>query len=319
MEKNIYTIIQDWHELFKNGTITEDEFNLKKNELLNLEKITIEDIAKEKKLDDIWDKKNAKSFYKKILIGLGILCLVFILFNIYNKIRGNNEKKENDQFETESSETFPTYGKFIVQADNSNTVHFYAEPNITTEKKSYFSTADTVYVSKTENGFGYVEFINSNGQNSIGWLPLEKMIYCGECPAQTEEEGENKINKANSNIKNKINEFLENNIGNQFCYFVNTDEEKNENGYCTYNLVIKVVNSNEVSGSYNYIPNVDVDSFGGELKGKINGDFIEGILISEGEGMTSEEKFKLKITKEIALIKFENEPEKVMNRDKNCK
>ena len=27
MERNIYAIIQDWHELLKNGTITEDEFN----------------------------------------------------------------------------------------------------------------------------------------------------------------------------------------------------------------------------------------------------------------------------------------------------
>ena len=42
MERNIYAIIQDWHELLKNGTITEDEFNSKKNELLNIEKIKSE-------------------------------------------------------------------------------------------------------------------------------------------------------------------------------------------------------------------------------------------------------------------------------------
>lgn len=30
MEKNVYEIIQDWHELLKSGIITEDEFIAKK-------------------------------------------------------------------------------------------------------------------------------------------------------------------------------------------------------------------------------------------------------------------------------------------------
>jgi hypothetical protein len=33
MEKNIYQVLQDWHELLKSGAITEAEFTAKKNEL----------------------------------------------------------------------------------------------------------------------------------------------------------------------------------------------------------------------------------------------------------------------------------------------
>jgi len=43
MEKNVYQVLQDWHELLKSGVITEEEFAAKKNELLGGEK-------KEKKL-----------------------------------------------------------------------------------------------------------------------------------------------------------------------------------------------------------------------------------------------------------------------------
>ena len=37
MDKNIYEIIKDWHELFQNGIITEEEFIAKKKELLETE------------------------------------------------------------------------------------------------------------------------------------------------------------------------------------------------------------------------------------------------------------------------------------------
>ena len=63
MERNIYAIIQDWHELLKNGTITEDEFNSKKNELLNIEKIKSEEQGKQNVHDTIEFEKS-KSFFK---------------------------------------------------------------------------------------------------------------------------------------------------------------------------------------------------------------------------------------------------------------
>lgn len=316
MEKNIYEIIQNWHELLKNGTITEVEFNTKKVELLNFEKKNNETLEKEKKNENVEYEKSTNYFHITFYILAGLVCATILFYNIYESWNKNNN--ESETFTNENIDYVPTYGKYIVQADNTNLVHFYEKPDIATQKKSYFSTKDTVYVSKIENGYGYVKFININGKNSIGWLPMDKLNFCERCEIQTSEDGESTYNYEEKNTRSEIAEFLNNNKDNQFCYFVNTDDEKNENGYSKYILKINIKNENEIVGQYQYIPNIETDSFGGELKGKINGDILEGILISEGEGMTNEEKFKLKISKEIAVIKFENEPEKVMNRDRNC-
>jgi quinol-cytochrome oxidoreductase complex cytochrome b subunit len=181
MEKNIYSIIQDWHELFKNGTINEHEFNLKKNELLNFEKIKNEAGEKAKDIEKIEYEKSKKFFNRAYIFTAVIFALIFS-FIIYNNVKDNNEGNiEQASFENEPNENDNKLGNYIVNADSLNLVHFYDEPEISTAKKSYFSTNDTVYVAQIENNFGYVSFINSSGQRSSGWLPLIKMNYCQEC------------------------------------------------------------------------------------------------------------------------------------------
>lgn len=181
MEKNIYEIIQDWHELLKNGTITEDEFNSKKNELLNFEKLKNEVSEKEEENEKIEYGKSKKFVYKSFYIFAGVVCAGILFFNIYKSMNKNEEQMENENYNTENVKNNQVIGNYIIEADNSNLVHFYDKPEISTERKAYFSTKDTVYVSRIENDFGYVEFLNSNGKKSIGWLQLINMNYCAEC------------------------------------------------------------------------------------------------------------------------------------------
>ena len=185
MEKNIYAIIQDWHELFKNGTITEDEFNSKKNELLNFEKKKIEEQEKQRTNENVEFEKSKRFVHNSILYTLLIICFGILVFYYYNQYENKNIETENSF--VESDENDAVLGNYIIQADSLNLVHFYENSDINTEKKAYFSTNDTVYVAQIENGFGYVRFLNSRGQKSIGWLPLEKMIYCEECSNENSE------------------------------------------------------------------------------------------------------------------------------------
>lgn len=180
MGTTIYEIIQDWHELHKNGTISEQEFNLKKQELLNIEKRKSENQQKQTVNDKIEFKKSGSFFNNVIFYTLGIICVGILLIFLYYR-NSNSEQLKDEDNTIGIVKNDPILGNYIVDADNSNLVHFYKEPDFSTEKKAYFSTKDTVYVSKIENGFGYVRFTNSNGQKSIGWLQLEKMNYCEEC------------------------------------------------------------------------------------------------------------------------------------------
>jgi hypothetical protein len=63
-------------------------------------------------------------------------------------------------------------GYYYVNANDEYYVYFYASPNLNDRKQSYFNSKDQVYISAIENGFGYLEFTNSRGQTSKGWILL---------------------------------------------------------------------------------------------------------------------------------------------------
>jgi len=58
MEKNAYEIIQDWHELLKNGIISEDEFITKKKELLGNEEAKNANVETEILVESYSDNQN---------------------------------------------------------------------------------------------------------------------------------------------------------------------------------------------------------------------------------------------------------------------
>lgn len=228
MEKNNYEIIQEWHALLKNGTITEEEFTAKKNQLLNVDKINREKIEQHAITHKVEFEKSKGFFDNSVLILVGFVCVVVLgvyLYTIkdeFKKSEYENETTivENDttsyQFDrTEDDNTTeykneptvvkedvvevesntvgssddayddsydkPVSGNYIVNANENHLVYFYETPDLSTKKKAYFSTEDKVYISEFKNGFGFVEFVNSRGQKSVGWLQLSEISYCNDC------------------------------------------------------------------------------------------------------------------------------------------
>ena len=177
MEKTVYEIIQDWHEIYKNGVISEDEFITKKKELLETDKSEIETFENEPEIivesisdtkynyhEDVYEEESFVSKYRLIIIFTIICLLIFGSFYYFQNIK----KSE------------PIIGTYIINADNNNLVHFHTEPDINTERNAYFNSRDTVYVSQIVNNFGYVEFENDRHQKSKGWIKLEDMEYYQE-------------------------------------------------------------------------------------------------------------------------------------------
>ncbi len=177
MEKNIYDIIQDWHELLKNGTISEEEFIAKKKELLANGQSIDKTKGKEAILFTESENKNYYDYHEEIYEEESFISkyrLFIILATICLLIFGYYYYKKNKTINSNSQSTIGTY---IINSDNNNLVHFYTKPNIETQRKSYFSTRDTVYVSEIQNGFGYIEFKNDRNQKSKGWIRLNDMIF----------------------------------------------------------------------------------------------------------------------------------------------
>ena len=192
MEKNIYSIIQDWHKLLENGTISENEFLAKKNELLNSEKIdTVIESVDRKKIPIL-----------KLSIILGVLFLAFFGIYFYQiKIKGSDysaqysdtkadsNKNELDDYlyETDNDkygtydETADNFGYYVVDNAVTDKAYFHENPRSTRKRKAYLTDKDNFIVEKIHQDFGYVEFTNSKGTVTKGWLNMQELKQCEYC------------------------------------------------------------------------------------------------------------------------------------------
>ena len=133
------------------------------------------------------------------IIGLGILGKVFITDQVdyeLNKgtqkvksawndlIKPNNENSASNNtidttFATDNSShsasTATTTSEYYVNASESNQVHFYNSPNYNSMRNSYFNSREKVTALRIENGFAYIEFINTDNQSSKGWVALSDL------------------------------------------------------------------------------------------------------------------------------------------------
>ncbi len=64
-------------------------------------------------------------------------------------------------------------GEYEINASIEDKAFFYSKPDLNFMKKSYFSTVEKVYFQKFDGDFGYVEFVNSEGQMSKGWISVK--------------------------------------------------------------------------------------------------------------------------------------------------
>jgi hypothetical protein len=131
------------------------------------------------------------SVYKKE-VAFGILGQVFVYNEVtsaYGEVKEfidriiSDELKDNkneDIFEEKNvDEPFISDIKensyYFVNASNDEFIYFYETPNLNDRKNSYFNTKEKVFVGTLENGFGYVEFTNSEGESSKGWIRLNDL------------------------------------------------------------------------------------------------------------------------------------------------
>jgi uncharacterized membrane protein YvbJ len=88
----------------------------------------------------------------------------------------NTTTVQSQQTETVSNTTQFQPGYYIANGNETNKIYFHNAPDQATRRKAYLSTQETVYVQKVQNNFGYIEFTNSNGQSSFGWVEMQFLI-----------------------------------------------------------------------------------------------------------------------------------------------
>jgi uncharacterized membrane protein YvbJ len=140
-----------------------------------------------------------KKFDKKIKSWLIIIIVVliivstFIIWHYSNSkdpaslndeiLKGNVIVSPNttttvnaEQRDTILNNTTSLIGYYIANCSDTRRIYFHNAPDEATKRKAYLSTQETVYVQKVENGFGYIEFTNTNGQTSYGWVEMKYLI-----------------------------------------------------------------------------------------------------------------------------------------------
>lgn len=87
----------------------------------------------------------------------------------------NDSTKEKESAESEFSEyeTIVKNEKYIINANDNQRVYLHKSPTIETRKKAFINSKELVIVERVENGFGYIEFINTRGQKSVGWIEMQ--------------------------------------------------------------------------------------------------------------------------------------------------
>ena len=238
MDKNKFDIIQEWHELLKAGIITEEDFNKKKQELLKVAEVPV---AK-KEVIETYDKETSKITVEKVetvsqdtndwveenkvwLIGLFVAIIAVVAFIWYSSKEKDTETNlyETPIQEESNSPNSPVpynwnhqqgYTYYVVKIDAGERSYFYTEPNFSTRRNAYLVTDEVVYVYQIENGFGYVEFTNSRGQISKGWIVLDDLSYCPDCNEVTQgyNDPSEKIEQAdvsNENETSSVSEGIE--------------------------------------------------------------------------------------------------------------
>ena len=64
---------------------------------------------------------------------------------------------------------------YIVLASGANPVYFYLTPNKDERKNAFFTTQEIVHTNYINNNFIYIEFTNSEGETSKGWLNISDL------------------------------------------------------------------------------------------------------------------------------------------------
>ena len=104
-----------------------------------------------------------KSFY----FGYGGEDIFYI-----KKLNRNGENPIATQQTKISSEVSQNPSNYTVKADKA---YFYTQPNLNYRRNAYIVYGEPVYGSNEQNGFVYIDFINSKGKQTLGWVQLSDL------------------------------------------------------------------------------------------------------------------------------------------------
>ncbi len=147
MEKNVYQILQDWHELLKSGVITDTEFAAKKKELLGGEKpiqkiskhednIRVLTVEEQAEMDAEYETLfNSKSWFQKnkLWLIIGFIIIVASSF-LYYKLRPDN--KEDIEIELKTNVPTNDAKRTFLILENNKKIRLDKFP----EGDEYFNT-----------------------------------------------------------------------------------------------------------------------------------------------------------------------------------
>ena len=231
MNINIYDILQDWHELLKNGIITEAEFETKKNELLGkkdnkkndnqqeqIVSVSIQNVPTKTDIDTeyeiLFNKKNWFQKHKVWVISLSafIFCGVTIWYLVTNS-KLDNTHRLND-FENNIDEISMNYIKGL----NSSKIQIISEKECDDYEKNlefYYKDIYRYSISQTDK---LISDVNHDGINDY------VIYYYAENCWQGNGAGNYLSNMffiTSENNKLKVNENLTEDFKMKFISFIN--------------------------------------------------------------------------------------------------
>ena len=184
MEKNVYEIIQDWHELLKNGIISEDEFITKKKELLGNEEAKNANVETEILVESYSDNQNNyhENIYEednfiskyRALIALCILCLIILGSYYYKYIDvkpTENIIQENIDNSNNENEPYGFYQKIM------NSYYSQLKEHQCEKIPSFFSEKIDTFFSKKNATKNDVLNECNNYQNRFPYFDYELNEY----------------------------------------------------------------------------------------------------------------------------------------------
>lgn len=86
----------------------------------------------------------------------------------------------NTEDESTTAPSGGGFGYYYAKGTTTDRIYFHDAPDISTRRQAYIITQETVYVQKIENNFGYVEFTNTQGQTTSGWIEMQYLANADE-------------------------------------------------------------------------------------------------------------------------------------------
>jgi TM2 domain-containing membrane protein YozV len=110
------------------------------------------------------EQKRKGTRRKNILLATGFIFIISLIITAVNYFQ---EKQGEEKHKT---------GLYVTNGSERRRIYFHNAPDPSTRRDAFINSKAEVLVKKIENGFGYVEFKNTQGAPSYGWLEMEKLI-----------------------------------------------------------------------------------------------------------------------------------------------